>query len=285
MAGQLLQHALNVISQYQIRLTIRQVYYRLVAAGIIKNCRSSYNSLDKRLVIARLKGKVPLHVFEDRSRFFLAGDCKYQSPEDFMSWRIEALKDSALEYEVPYWLSQPEYVEVWLEKDALSALFGDVCKRFHVILAPCRGYPSLTYLHQAAQRLTNVGKPITILYFGDLDPRGKDIQRYLTETLNGFGIVAKIHRLALTRDQVEFYSLPPAPTKKSDTMARQWIETEGDAVWELDALEPNLLMKLVEESILQHFDQGLFEKRNELQKQNREKINMVVGRLFPGDVS
>jgi hypothetical protein len=55
-------------------------------------------------------------------------------------------------------------------------------------------------------------------------------------------------------------------------MARQWIETQGDAVWELDALEPNLLMQLVEQSILQHFDQSLFEKRNELQKQNREKI-------------
>jgi len=280
-ASQLLQHILGIINQYQVKLTIRQIYYRLVAAGIIQNTRSSYNSLDKILVKARIKGIIPFNKLEDRSRSFLAGDNKFEDPEDFMSWRIEALKDSAWEYEVPYWMFQNEYVEVWLEKDALSALFGQVCNRQHVILAPCRGYPSLTYLHEAAQRLRKVDKPITILYFGDLDPRGKDIQRYLTETLLGFGITANVQRVALIRQQVEVYNLPPAPTKKSDTMARQWIETEGDAVWELDALEPNLLMQLVEESIQQHFEQSLFEKRNELQKQNCEKINEIVEKLFP----
>jgi hypothetical protein len=200
MASQLLQHALDVIKQYNIRLTVRQVYYRLVAAGIIKNSRSSYNMLDKCLVKARLSGAIPFDAFEDRSREFLAGDCNYESPEDYMAWRLQALKDSAWEYEVPRWLFQPEYVEVWLEKDALSALFNQVCDKLHVVLAPCRGYPSLTFLYEAAQRLKNVDKPITILYFGDLDPRGKDIQRFLTETLPDFGVSANVHRVALTRE-------------------------------------------------------------------------------------
>jgi len=279
-ASQLLQHILEVINQYEILLTVRQIYYRLVAAGIIQNTRSSYNSLDKILVKARIKGIIPFNKLEDRSRSFLAGDREFEAPEDFMSWRIEALKYSALEYEVPYWMFQPEHVEVWLEKDALSALFGQVCNKHHVILAPCRGYPSLTYLYETTKRLRNVDKPITILYFGDLDPRGKDIQRYLIDTLLGFGITANVQRIALTRQQVESYNLPPAPTKKSDTLARQWIETQGDAVWELDALEPNLLMQLVEDSILRHFDRTLFEKRNKLQEQNREKINEIVEKLF-----
>jgi hypothetical protein len=280
MASQLLQHALNIIKQYDIRLTVRQVYYRLVAAGIIKNSRSSYNMLDKCLVKARLSGAIHFEVFEDRSREFLAGDRGYQTPEDYMAWRLQALKDSAWHYEVPYWHFQPEYVEVWLEKDALSALFNQVCDRLHVVLAPCRGYPSLTFLYEAAQRLRDVDKPITILYFGDLDPRGKDIQRYLTETLQNFGVSANVQRIALTRQQVEAYSLPPAPTKERETMARQWIQAEGDAVWELDALEPNLLMRLVEESILQHLDKEAFEKRNELQRQNREKIREILDKIF-----
>jgi hypothetical protein len=283
MASQLLSHVLDVVRQYSIPLTVRQIFYRLVAAGIIQNTRSSYNSLDKILVKARIKGVVPFNKLEDRSREFLCGDHRFETPEDFMAWRIQALKDSASEYEVPYWMFQPEYVEVWLEKDALSALFRQVCEKWHVLLAPCRGYPSLTYLFEAAQRLRKVDRPITILYFGDLDPRGKDIQRYLTETLQNFGVSANVQRIALTRQQVEAYSLPPAPTKKTDTMARQWIETQGDAVCELDALEPNLLMQLVEESIQQHFNQSLFEKRNELQRQNREKISHIVEKLFPGE--
>jgi len=261
-------------------LTIRQIYYRLVASNIIKNSRSAYNVLDKTLVRARLNGLIPFARIEDRSRTFLAGDHRLEAPEDFMAWRIEALKDSASEYEVPYWLFQPEYVEVWLEKDALSALFNQVCDRLHVVLAPCRGYPSLTFLYEAAQRLKNVDKPITILYFGDLDPRGADIQRYLTETLQNFGVLVNVERVALTREQVLQYRLPPALTKKSDTLARQWVETQGDAVWELDALEPKTLMQLVEYSILQHFDQTLFEKRNELERQNREKINEIVAKMF-----
>jgi len=284
LASQLLQHVLNVISQYDIPLTVRQIYYRLVAAGVIRNTRSSYNALDKCLVNARLKGIIPFDKLQDRSRVFLSGDHEFYEPEDWMAWRIEALKESASKYELPYWHFQPEYVEVWLEKDALSALFKQVCDRLHVVLAPCRGYPSLTYLYEASERLGDVDKPITILYFGDLDPRGRDIERFITETLEDFGVEVNVQRVALTKQQVEAYNLPPAPTKKTDTMARQWIETEGDAVWELDALEPNLLMQLVEQAVLQHFNQALFEKRNELQRQYREKINQIVEKLFPGDV-
>jgi len=282
-ASQLLSHVLDVVKQYSIPLTVRQIFYRLVAAGIIQNTRSSYNSLDKCLVKARTKGVIPFNKLEDRSREFLCGDHRFETPEDFMAWRIQALKDSASEYEVPFWMFQPEYVEVWLEKDALSALFKQVCEKWHVLLAPCRGYPSLTYLFEAAQRLKNIDKPITILYFGDLDPRGRDIERYIMETLQSFNVHVNVERVALTRQQVQLYSLPSAPTKKTDTLARRWIEAEGDAVWELDALEPNLLMQLIEQAILQHFSQSLFEKRNELQRQNREKISQIVEKLFPGE--
>jgi len=281
--AKLLQHALNVISQYDIPLTVRQVFYRLVAAGIIQNTRSNYNTLDRCLVNARIRGIIPFEKLEDRSRQFLAGDHEFEDPEDFMAWRVEALKSSADQYELPYWHFQPEYVEVWLEKDALSALFKQVCDRLHVVLAPCRGYPSLTYLYEAAQRLKNIDKPITILYFGDLDPRGRDIERYITETLEDFGVEANVERVALTWQQVEAYGLPPAPTKKTDTMARQWVESFGDAAWELDALEPNLLVQLVEHSILEHFNMEAFEKRNLLLQQNREKINEIVQKLFSGD--
>lgn len=280
MASQLLKHAISVIEQYSMPLTVRQIFYRLVAAVLIKNTRSSYNSLDKCLVRARLKGVIPFSRIEDRARAFLVGDCEYQTPEDYVFSRVQALKDSAYYYEVPYWMFQPEYVEVWIEKDALSALFKQVCEKLRVVLAPCRGYPSLTYLYRAAERLKNIDKPITILYFGDLDPRGKDIQRYLTETLRDFDVEAHVERVALTRQQVEAYRLPPAPTKKTDTMARQWVANFGDAVWELDALEPKLLMELAEQAILRYFDKNLFEKRNKLQKQNQEKINEIVEKLM-----
>ena len=282
MPRRLLPYVLDVISQYDIPLTVRQIYYRLVAAGVIKNSRSSFNSLDKCIVRARLNGDIPFEKIEDRSRVFLAGDFEFEEPDDYMAWRIDSLKQSAELYEVPYWMFQPEYVEVWLEKDALSALFRQVCDKLHVVLAACRGYPSLTYLYKAAQRLMNVGKPITILYFGDYDPRGKDIQRYITETLNReFDLDVRVERVALTREQIERYDLPPDLTKKTDTLARKWIEIEGDNVWELDALEPKLLMHLVEQAILEHFSMEAFEKRNAYLNHCRQRIREILEEIFP----
>lgn len=273
----LVKHALEVISQYQIRLTVRQIYYRLVSAGVLKNTRSSYNMLDSVLTKARLNGKVPFNAIEDRSRSFLSGDKSvFETPEDFMEWRINALQDSHWHYDLPFWLDQPEYVEVWIEKDALSSLFLQICEKYRVRLFPCKGYSSLTFLHEAAEHLRTVGKPTTILYFGDFDMRGKDIERYITQRLKDFNVNANVQRIALTREQIKLYNLPPQPAKKSDTLASQWIETEGDVAWELDALEPNTLLSLVEQSILKHLDKDCLQRRDELLNQNRDKINVLV---------
>lgn len=273
----LVKHALEVISQYSIRLTVRQIYYRLVSTGILKNTRSSYNMLDSILTKARLNGQVPFNAIEDRSRQFLSGDKEYyETPEAFMRWRIEALKGSAWSYDVPFWLDQPEYIEVWIEKDALSSLFLQVCGKYRVRLFPCKGYSSITFLHEAAKHLRKTGKPTTILYFGDFDMRGKDIERYITQRLQDFNVTANVQRIALTREQVKTYNLPPQPAKKSDTLASQWIKKEGDVAWELDALEPNVLLSLVEKSILDHLDKACLEKRNTLLSQNRDEIEALV---------
>jgi hypothetical protein len=47
-----------ILKQYEYPLTLRQVYYRLVAAGAIKNTRSNYTSLSSILVKARERGEV-----------------------------------------------------------------------------------------------------------------------------------------------------------------------------------------------------------------------------------
>jgi hypothetical protein len=47
-----------ILKQYEYPLTLRQVYYRLVAAGDIENMRSNYTSLSSILVKARERGEV-----------------------------------------------------------------------------------------------------------------------------------------------------------------------------------------------------------------------------------
>ena len=280
MSGQLVQKALDIIGSYDIRLTVRQIYYRLVAAGQIKNTRSSYNVLDKVLTNARMHGAIPFEAFEDRSRKFLSGDLNdMKSPEDFFEDALYGLKHLEEDYEIPLWLGQPKYVEVWIEKDALASLFLQICDKYNVRLFPSRGYPSVTLLYEAARHLRTITRPITILYFGDFDMRGVDIERYLTDRLQQFGVATNVKRLALTRQQVEEHRLPPQPAKKKDTMARPWIEKQGDVAWELDALDPNALLTLVKDAILEYLDENLLQSRNQLLAHHRRRIRELVRNL------
>lgn len=183
----------KILSEYNIKLTIRQVFYRLVTVGILRNTVSQYNLLDGALTKARWDGKIPFTAFEDRVRAFQGGeDSYYDEPEDVFESAKESyesaeetFKNSYGYFDLPYWWNQPKYVEVWLEKDALAGLFQQVTNRRHVRLAPCREYPSVSFLYEGAQHLRTVpeDKEIVILYFGDYDVRGVDIQRHITETL------------------------------------------------------------------------------------------------------
>jgi len=280
--SRLIPYVLKIIGEYEVRLTIRQIFYRLVSAGVIPNTRSAYNSLDRVISEARKKGVIPFKAIVDRSRNFIGGDVPYYlTPEQYFNGLIENLKTAFLDYDIPFWLNQPIYIEVWLEKDALTGFFKQITDKYRVVLAPCRGYPSLTFLYEGAKRLSRISKPKLILYFGDYDMRGIDIQRHITETLENFGLTNfQVKRVALTREQIEAYQLPPNPAKSKDTMFRGWIEKHGNVAWELDALEPKVLMSLIENAILQNIDKPTLNRRNNLLEQNRLRLKSMIENLL-----
>jgi hypothetical protein len=55
----------------------------------------------------------------------------------------------------------------------------------------------------------------------------------------------KVCRLALNMDQIERYNPPPNPAKLTDSRANGYIARYGSSSWELDALEPTVLARLV----------------------------------------
>jgi hypothetical protein len=42
------------------------------------------------------------------------------------------------------WTFQPEYVEVWVEKDALARILREITGKYMVSLIVCKGYQSIT---------------------------------------------------------------------------------------------------------------------------------------------
>jgi len=275
--------ALDIFQQYDTAITLRQLYYRLVSRLLIPNTINSYKRLSRVMVKAREDGDVPLNCLEDRSRRGLGrGDVGYNSAEEYLKKKITTLQDSWKSFTMPMWDDQPKNVMISLEKDALSRLVSREANRFSVRTFPTRGYPSFSFVQEMSRYITNQlgGKPTVVLYFGDFDPSGVDIERDLSERLEKYG--AKdftVQRIALTDDQIKKYSLPPMPVKRSDARADSFLEEHGDRAVELDALDPNLLQTTVRKAVVKNINMRKWNARvrktEELQMWIRDKLDDI----------
>ena len=277
---ELLTGVQTVLSQYAgIPITVRQCYYRLVAAGIIPNEVRAYKNLIAALTKWRREGTVPIEAFEDRTRGMTLLDQGWRRDAPLgwaRAWLAEGLKQ-ARAYSLARWYRQPERVVVAVEKQALEGPFVEVCTNWGVDLAVCRGYPSLSFLREVAVRMRDekvtAGRTLWLLYFGDHDPSGQDIPRSVREDLAGtFGMELEYHRVALNPDQVASMSLIPAPVKLTDSRAGGFIAEHGDNVYELDAIDPHMLQTIVGDAIDEHFDDTIFAEQQETVEAGRKLI-------------
>lgn len=215
-----------VIDDYRAQgfsLTLRQVYYQMVARAIIPNNERSYKNLGSLINDARLAGLIDWTAIEDRTRN-LRGNSHWNAPSD-------VIDSAAYSYHVDHWAGQGNYVEVWVEKDALVGIVGQICQRLDVNYFSCRGYVSQSEMWEAARRLyhrSREGKNIVLLHLGDHDPSGRDMSRDILERIKMFGTDdLEFHRLALNMDQIDRYNPPPNPTKLTDSRATGYTDERG----------------------------------------------------------
>jgi hypothetical protein len=271
----------QILQQYTMPLTLRQIFYRLVSKLVIPNTVTSYKTLSKTLVKAREQGEVDDTRIEDRSRQILGvGDWGYEDFDTFLDDQIKRLKESWQYWTRPLWQNQPQKVLIALEKDALSRLFTDIADDYHVKVYPTRGYGSYTYVKNMAQ-LMNGEKPTIVLYFGDFDPSGQDIQRDLEERLTAYGAANfKVMRVALTLNQINQYNLPPRP-EDAETIAKLQrdprTKTYGMTyACELDALEPTTLQQIIRAAIRNQID---IDKWNQTIQQIKDEQQKLLDKL------
>jgi hypothetical protein len=251
-------------------MTVRQVYYQLVSRQVIKNNRSQYNAVSKALVAARQEGLIPWDWIEDRLRRPRSVDM-WDSVGDFGNDVIRA-------YRRDVWASQSVYIEAWLEKDALSGIFGDVLRPYGVTLNVGRGYDGWDSIYNAAQRI-GAGEGATILYFGDMDPSGEDMVRSLIERLAFFDCRPELIKCALTHEDIRQYNLPPEPAKRTDTRAASFIAEHGDISVELDALPANVLRARLRQEIEARLDLDALALVRQQEKQGKQQLARAVAGL------
>lgn len=213
-------------------MTVRQVYYHLVSRQVVENNRNRHQSVSDALVKARQQGLIPWEWIEDRLRK-LRRVSMWRGLPDFADTAKAA-------YRRDVWATQPDYMEVWLEKDALSGIFEDALDPYGVTLNVGRGFDGWDSIRNAASRYEGRDQ-VTILYFGDFDPSGEDMARSLRDRLAFFDVEPELIKCALTKADIERYNLPPDFAKKTDTRAAKFIAKHGDVSVELDALPMDVL--------------------------------------------
>jgi 5S rRNA maturation endonuclease (ribonuclease M5) len=265
-------------------ITLRQLYYRLVVHEIITNTHNSYKNFINHLGSAREQGMIAYDLFEDRSRYTLFPKA-VSLKENVRDYILRAIKDALKVPRLDIWENQPEYVEVWIEKDALTNVVAGIANKKQVPLFPSRGYTSLTKIEEARRRIYDkqrMGKHCVILYFGDLDPSGFDIYRNITRKFMDIQQL-EIKRVALNPEHVS--ELIPIPLKDTDTRTerfKQFILYHNiPGAYELDALDPDELVRLVEQSIDIYFDHSLVDKKRMIkwQREFQNAKNRILSKI------
>lgn len=271
----------SVLAAYNgTAVTVRQLYYRLVAGGIIPNNIRAYKNLGAALTTWRRSGELPISSFSDRTRGMLNSDYGWME-DDPSSWMKSALSEGislSLDYRLAKWYGQFYKVIVMVEKQALEGPFQEVCEKLDVDLAVCRGYPSLSFLREVSERASdNDERENVILYFGDLDPSGLNIPQTVERDLSElFDLDFQFHRIALTHSQVKEMDLIPAPVKTTDSRSTHFIQENGELVYELDAIEPTRLKEIVESSVMKFFDEDIEEEKIEKEREGRQAIRSIL---------
>lgn len=272
----IIDYADKIIEEYAEQgysLTLRQLYYQFVARDIIPNHQSEYKRLGTIIADARLAGLLDWDAIEDRGRHV------HIPP----SWSDPAsiIKVCAEQYRLDLWEGQEYRPEVWVEKEALLSVIEVACGEYRVPYFACKGYVSQSAMWEAgAKRLRKYvadGQIPLIIHLGDHDPSGIDMTRDIADRLELFaeGYV-EIKRIALNGDQIDEYNPPPNPAKITDSRFKSYEVKYGTESWELDALQPNVLVSLIQKNIISLIDDDLWDTLAQREKEERKSLMAIA---------
>ena len=249
--------------------TVRQVFYQATVRGLIEKTEAGYKLICRELTFMRRNGLLPFDWIADNTRW-------QRKPRTYAS--LEAmLRFTKQTYRRALWNDQDVYVEVWLEKEALAGVLIEITRQYDVPLMVTKGYPSLSFLHSAAAQIAAQRKPAYLYYFGDRDPSGVDIDRFVKQELRKYAPRSEIHfsRVAVLLYQIEQLNLPTRPTKRTDSRAGKF---NGQSV-EVDAIHPATLREMCEDCILGHVDDEALAATQRVEEAERGTLDKIIANL------
>lgn len=289
-----LVYIIDIVDDYAaqgLTLTLRQLYYQLVSKDLISNNEKSYKRIGTIVSRARLGGILDWDAVEDRVRV-------PKMPPEYGS--LDVLVEAAFaSYRLPRLMGQETYVELWVEKDALAGVLAPIAYKYHVGLMVNRGYSSTSAMKEAGDRIRlkceETGtESAHILYLGDFDPSGEDMVRDVGDRLNLFanhgiedgqyavqGVLEwhldiTVQKIALTMPQIKKHQPPPNPAKLTDSRAKEFVAKHGKQSWEVDALPPRELKRLIELELDSLIDMDKVQKIKDREEADKKMLRAAL---------
>jgi hypothetical protein len=228
-------------------VTVRSLYYQAEVAGVpgIDKTELAYGRVQRQVLALRRAKRMPYKHISDATRW-MRKPTSYDSVSD-------ALMTTAALYRRSLWKDATQYVEIWLEKDAIAGTIYPVTSENDVPLMVTRGYCSETFAFGAIESRDDDKSPHFVYYLGDFDRSGRDAAKSLKKKLEQFGsekgIEVHFIELAVTPEQIGGLGLPTREPKRTTAADKAWPH---DFACELDAIPPDILRQIVREAIEQH---------------------------------
>jgi ParB-like chromosome segregation protein Spo0J len=267
-------------------LTVRQVHYRLLNDPPLRhankpesryaNDQKCYSDLSDLLSRGRLAGDVSWESVHDPTRPQTQWQI-WPNPGPFVDDQVEQFLRG---YRRNLLQSQAAYYEIVGEKITVQTIIERVAGEYGMPCSIGRGYSSVDLRYQLAERFRASGKErLLLLLLNDFDPEGENITNTLPGSLRDeFGIADIVPvKVVLTFDQVQAMGLPPGGTVKAgSSRTKGFRDRYGTDTYELEALPPAELMRLLREAIEGVLDTDAF--RTEQDREADDAVRLEAWR-------
>jgi hypothetical protein len=211
----------SVLNEYQafLPLTIRQIFYRLVATHGFPKTEAAYkNQLCEVATLARRADLIPMDSIRDDTVTNLQPPNVWESTEQF----LDTVRDDADTFRLDRTAGQKTRLVVWCEAAGMAPQLARVAHEFGITVKASGGFDSLTSKYNFADEVSESDRPVEVLHIGDHDPSGgamfiglkEDVTAFARDLgIGSFGGSIAFTRLAVTPNQIRDLNLPTAPPK------------------------------------------------------------------------
>ena len=273
----ILPHAAAIVNSYSTGVTLRQLFYRLVADGTIQNSQGEYIELARATAKARVEGTFPDLI---DTRHAIHRPSFWSGPKAALQALIDQYRDDRTK-------GQAYSIYIGVEKaglaEQLKAAFGDR----GIPVLPLGGWASTPYVQMVQRDIDKQGRDAVFIYAGDLDPSGAYIGDDFVNRVARFDHVI---RVATNVDQLGGLVANPTPDKvKDDPRAKAFVAEFGPSLralgfdelvqFEVDSFDPDDLIDLYEDELRNWWVERAYRAALTKEKKGAKVLTNLMGNL------